>query len=123
MGINYKKNDWKGYITGGNKYGITCLSDFMHSPAKQKAVQIDFKKKHWQYLENLHLTQYIGKTINGTYITQSGLLAGAHLVGPGGVKKYLTSNGKNDITDANGTPVSSYIRQFAGYDIREITQA
>lgn len=122
-GINYKKNDWKGYVSNKNKYGITCLWDFMHSPKKQKAVQIDFKKLHWQYLKNLNLTQYVGKTIKGTYITQSGLLAGAHLVGPGGVRDFLRSNGKNDVTDANGTPVSSYIKKFAGYDIKEITQA
>ena len=123
MGINYKKNDWKGYISDRNKYGITCLSDFMHNPSKQKAVQIDFKKIHWKYLKNLNLTQYIGKTIKGVRITQSGLLAGAHLVGPGGVRDFLRSNGKNDVTDANGTPVSSYIKKFAGYDIKEITQA
>jgi len=121
MGINYKKNDWKGYVSGQNKYGITCLWDFMNSPKKQKAVQIDFKKKHWQYLENLNLTQYVGKTIKGIHITQSGLLAGAHLVGPGGVKDFLHSNGKNDVKDANGTPVSSYIKKFGGYDIKEIT--
>ena len=119
--INYKKNDWKGYVKGGNKYGITCLWDFMNSPKKQKAVQIDFKKLHWQYLKNLKLTQYVGKTINGTHITASGLLAGAHLVGPGGVRDFLRSNGKNDVKDANGTPVSSYIKKFAGYDIKEIT--
>lgn len=121
--INYKNNDWKGYVKGGNKYGITCLWDFMHSPKKQKAVQIDFKKLHWQYLKNLNLTKYVGKTINGTYITQSGLLAGAHLVGPGGVRDFLSSNGKNDVKDANGTPVSSYIKKFAGYDIKEITKS
>ncbi len=119
--VNYKKNDWSGYIKGGNKYGISCLWDFMHSPDKQKAVQIDFKKKHWQYLENLNLTQYVGKTIKGIYITQSGLLAGAHLVGPGGVRDFLRSHGKNDVKDANGTPVSSYIKKFGGYDIKEIT--
>ena len=95
----------------------------MHSPEKQKAVQIDFKKKHWSYLENLKLTKYIGKTVNGTHITESGLLAGAHLVGPGGVKRFLTSNGRDDVKDANGTPVSSYIKKFAGYDISEITRA
>jgi len=120
-GINYKKNDWVGYVSDKNKYGITSLWDFMHSRSKQKAVQIDFKKKHWQYLMNLNLIKYIGKTINGIPITQSGLLAGAHLVGPGGIRDFLRSNGKNDVTDANGTPVSSYIKNFAGYDIAEIT--
>jgi len=122
-GINYKKNDWIGYISDKNPYGITSLWDFMHSPSKQKAVQIDFKKLHWQYLKNLSLTKYVGKTINGIRITQSGLLAGAHLVGPGGVKDFLQSNGKIDVKDKNGTPVSSYIKKFAGYNIEEITMS
>ena len=94
---------------------------FYEQSQKTKSCTIDFKKKHWQYLENLNLTQYVGKTIKGIHITQSGLLAGAHLVGPGGVKDFLHSNGKNDVKDANGTPVSSYIKKFGGYDIKEIT--
>jgi len=118
---DYLHNDWKGIIKK-NKYGITCLSDFRQSPEKQKAVQIDFKKRHWQYLKNLKLTQYVGKIINGQQITESGLLAGAHLVGIKGIRDYLLSNGKNDVTDANGTRVSSYIKKFAGYNINEITK-
>ena len=82
---------------------------------------MDYKKQDWKYIKNLGLDKYVGREINGQLITASGLLAGAHLVGVGGLKKYLNSNGKNDVKDATGTPVSLYIKRFAGYDVTKIT--
>ena len=64
---------------------------------------------------------YIGKTINGVKITESGLLAGAHLLGAGGLSAYLKSDGKAKAIDRSGTHVSKYLEQFADYDISEIT--
>jgi hypothetical protein len=60
---------------------------------------------------------YIGKEINGTVITKSGLLAGCHLAGIGGVRKYLLSNGKTDKKDCYGTHISKYVKEFAGFNI------
>jgi len=71
----------------------------------------------WKVIQNLGLTKYLGQTINGVEITQSGLLAGAHLVGYGGLKKYLTSNGADDVKDGNKTPISQYIQKFGGYTV------
>lgn len=63
------------------------------------------------------LTSYIAKfegdTINGIVITESGLLAAAHLAGAGGVIKYLDSGGRHDPFDKNGTHLSTYLREFA----------
>ncbi len=58
----------------------------------------------------------IGKKINGIVITESGILAAAHLAGAGSVKKYLRSNGKDIFADAYGTNVQHYMKKFAGYD-------
>lgn len=125
MGIYSKKNknynnDWSG-VFKKNKYGITCLWDYRNSPEKQDLLQIDYKKKDWQHIKSKGLMKYVGKTINGVKITESGMLAGAHLVGAGGLSRYLKSNGTDDITDRTGTPVSKYIKQFAGYDVSDIT--
>ncbi len=57
-----------------------------------------------------------GRRINGTKITESGILAAAHLAGAGSVKKYLRSNGTKGFTDAYGTNIESYLKKFAGYD-------
>lgn len=124
LGIYYKKsknynNDWKG-VFKKNKYGITCLSDFRNSAEKQKMVFADLLRKNWEYIESYDLKKYIGKTINGQQITESGLLAGAHLVGINKLKEYLRSNGKTNPKDGNGVKVSQYISEFANYDMSSI---
>ena len=63
-------------------------------------------KKQWHYLNNN------GSTINGIDITPSGLLAGAHLVGNGGVGRYTSSNGRIIPTDRNGTSIEKYFNKF-----------
>ncbi len=59
--------------------------------------------------------QYVGQTVKGVYITKSGLLAASHLAGAKGVKLFLTT--KRDPADCNGTSVSNYLTEFAGYEI------
>jgi len=68
-------------------------------------------------LVQLHYGEYIGKRVNGALITLSGLVAGAHLGGLGGVRLFLTGA---DATDAYGGTVSNYIKLFAGYDLSEV---
>jgi len=58
----------------------------------------------------------VGKRINGIRITESGILAAAHLAGAGSVKKYLRSNGEVQFSDAYGTTLENYMQKFAGYD-------
>jgi len=58
----------------------------------------------------------VGKKINGIEITESGIIAAAHLSGAGNVKKYLRSNGKNQFKDAYGSSIQHYLKLFSGYD-------
>lgn len=62
----------------------------------------------------------VGKTINGIKITESGILAAAHLGGAGNVKKYLRSNGNYRFSDAYGSSLESYLKRFAGYNVSNI---
>ncbi|GEM_PF-1650188 len=121
----YKKdgkynNDWKGTFVK-NEFGISSLQDFLNDVEKQNKAQVAFKKKQWGYIKHYRLEQFVGQTINGQEITTSGLLAGAHLVGVKGLKKYLESNGEQDVKDGNNVSVSEYIRDFADYDMSDIT--
>lgn len=50
-------------------------------------------------------------------ITISGLLAGTHLTGQGGMGIFLTSNGKKIPTDGNGTMVLFYMEELKGHDL------
>ena len=112
-------NDWKGTFTGQD--GVNSIQDFLNNPTAQENAQIIFKKRQWGYLKAVGANNYIGKTINGYTITPSGLLAGAHLKGAGSVSTYLKSNGQKIEKDAFGTSVESYMKKFAGYDVKEIT--
>lgn len=68
----------------------------------------DLKKKMKKF------EKHIGKTRYGIPITMSGLVAGAHLGGIGGVLSFLSGE---DIPDAYGTKVGDYISKFSGYNI------
>lgn len=62
--------------------------------------------------------KYRGTYVNGIYITRSGLLAGAHLVGVGGVETFFDPSLGYRTEDSNGTSVEEYIELFANYNIR-----
>jgi hypothetical protein len=53
---------------------------------------------------------HIGTMKDGILITEAGILAGAHLVGHRGMKKWL--DGKGDSVDGFGTKVSSYVKMM-----------
>ncbi len=65
---------------------------------------------------------YTGKRIHGILITESGILAAAHLAGAGAVKKYLHSYGKVSARDAYGTRIEDYLRRFGGYDLSALEE-
>ena len=64
---------------------------------------------------DLYISKYNGKNINDVLITESGILAAAHLAGPGNVRKYF-KKGK-DFSDGNGTKLTKYLTQFSGYEL------
>jgi len=49
---------------------------------------------------------------NASSAERAGILMGAHLGGVAGVTRYLTSGGKDDPADSNGTHISSYVRSM-----------
>lgn len=114
---NYN-NDWQGVFTG--KDGVYSIRDFLNNPQAQENAQLIFKQKQWSYLKSLGANKYVGHIINGNKITESGLLAAAHLKGVGAVISYLKSGGKNNPKDAFGTSVESYMKKFADYDVSPV---
>ena len=129
-GDQTSSNDWIGNFKE-NRFQITSKEDFLSSPKKQHQAMIAYCRRNWENLHfecekaNINIESYIGKSINGVRITKSGLLAGAHLVGVGGVVKFLTttdSNILNKIADKNGTHVSEYMELFGNYNIPHFTE-
>lgn len=61
---------------------------------------------------------YIGTTKKGVLITLSGLVAGSHIGGIGGIKDFLMYG--IDKKDAYGTSISNYIKSFGGYFLKVV---
>ena len=59
--------------------------------------------------------QFNGKTVHGVLVTESGLLAAAHLGGQGSVKKWFRSGRVRK--DGNGVRITTYMRKFGGYTL------
>ncbi|MFY7672450.1 peptidoglycan-binding protein LysM [Tenacibaculum sp. MEBiC06402] len=66
------------------------------------------------------ISRFVGKRIKGIVVTESGILAAAHLAGAGNVKKFLRSYGKFQFKDSYGTSIESYLKKFAGYDVSHV---
>jgi len=118
-----KKNDWIGEWTGKN--GIYSKDDFLNpnNPEKAKEIQNmvadEWFALLWKRIQRLGLDKYVGQTVDGIEITESGLIAAAHLKGVGALKKFLEGKLKNT-KDAFGTDIREYLSEFGGYDISPI---
>jgi hypothetical protein len=95
--------------------GIKNTKDFLNNPRLQESAFIANAKRN-KWILRRDIKRFVGKTIDGVLVTESGILAAAHLAGPGSVKKYLRSYGAIGFTDAYGTNIRSYMRKFSGYD-------
>ena len=81
---------------------------------KQDMAMKQLLKNNKAYLGD-YVDKWVGKKKNGIKITLSGLLAGAHLLGPSNVKDFL-DNG-TIAKDGYGTPITEYIKKFGGYSV------
>jgi hypothetical protein len=95
--------------------GIKDSKEFLNNPALQeRAFKALLAKNKWELRKEIQ--RFDGQVIKGVKITESGLLAAAHLAGAGSVKNFLNSNGKRTFRDGFGTSLKSYIKKFGGYD-------
>ena len=115
-------NRW-GYM-GKYQFGRSTLKglgfdvtkkEFLSNPQLQEEAMMALLLHNKEKLQ-LYIDTFDGKTINGMLITESGILAAAHLGGQGSVKRYF-KKGKV-FRDGNGTKITSYMNKFSGYDIK-----
>ena len=81
---------------------------------QEQAFSANTSRNKWILRRDIRRFQ--GTYIGGIKITESGMLAAAHLAGPGNVKKYLRSGGTILFNDAFGTSIKYYLKKFSGYD-------
>lgn len=100
--------------------GIVDSVAFLNSPKLQeKAFLALIAKNKWRLQKQID--QYEGKIVGGVKITESGLLAAAHLGGAGSVKRFLKSDGKYLCKDQFGTSIKVYLTDFGGYETQGIS--
>jgi hypothetical protein len=97
-------------------FKIKNAERFLNDPELQEKVfLLNVKRNKWILRKDIN--SFVGSIINGSLVTESGILAAAHLSGPGNVKKFLRGNGKTDFKDAFGTSISYYMNYFKDYDL------
>lgn len=95
--------------------GIHDSTNFMNNPKLQEKAFVALLSKNKYELQD-YIDYFEGKVVGGVKVTESGILAAAHLGGTGSVKRFLNSNGKKKCKDDYGTSVKSYMRDFGGFE-------
>ena len=99
--------------------GVYNATRFINDPRLQeKAFHTNIARNKW--ILRRDIKRFTGKRIGGVQVTESGILAAAHLAGAGNVKKFLRSYGEYNVSDEFGTSIAYYMRKFSGYDISHI---
>lgn len=121
-GNNYEVTNKFGYM-GKYQFGLRTLrglgykvsrEEFVSSPDMQEDAMQELLLHNREKLRKL-IEKYEGEVVNGVFITESGVLAAAHLAGAGNVKKFFTKGA--DFEDGFGTKLTTYLKQFSGYEL------
>ena len=121
IGYNTEEGSWTG------KNGAVSEEAFRSSREIQIAA-INLTIDLWcKRLRVWGFNEYYGKIVKGIEITESGCIAGCHLVGSGGLASFLDMPGNYKIDkktgkrhsefDGNKTHISEYLKLFANYDL------
>ena len=117
---NRKNSEYWGLYQLGNDarkiagYEWVPKEKFLQDPEIQYSCMLKFMRYNKKILKK-YIDKYSGKVIGGIPISESGIIAGAHL-GSQKVIDFLESGGKIIGGDANNTPVTDYLR-IAGYKL------
>lgn len=89
-------------------------TEFLNNPELQEEAMLKLLRYNKKRLQK-YIDKFDGQTINGILITESGLLAAAHLGGAGSVKKWFRTGKVKK--DGNGIKITSYMERFSGYNL------
>ena len=120
---NYKAVNQFGYL-GKYQFGRKTLNslgfenvsnrEFLENISIQEEAMYALLNHNKKILRR-QIQKYHGQTIHGIYITESGILAAAHLAGAGNVRKFFRKG--YEFKDGNGTKMTSYMTLFSGYNL------
>ncbi len=126
-----------GHRESGNRYGVVnkygYMGRFQFGKSTLKTLKIKVDKE--TFLSNPQLQDYAmhkllcynqnklkyyidnfeGQIVHGILVTESGILAAAHLGGAGSVKRWFKTGKVRK--DGNGVKITSYMERFSGYNL------
>ena len=120
---NYKAVNQFGYL-GKYQFGRKTLNNLGYEDVSNRELLENSSIQeeamyallnHNKRILRRQIKKYHGKTIYGVYITESGILAAAHLAGAGNVRKFFRKG--YEFKDGNGTKMTSYMILFSGYKL------
>jgi len=97
------------------RFDIHDIQLFLDSPELQEETFMALCSVN-KWILRKEIKKKVGKKINGVEITESGILAAAHLAGAGNINRYLKTNGQYRFKDAFGSSMQHYLKTFGGYD-------
>jgi len=89
-------------------------TEFLNNPELQEEAMLKLLRYNKKRLQK-YIDKFDGQTVNGILVTESGLLAAAHLGGAGSVKKWFRTGKVKK--DGNGIKITSYMERFSGYNL------
>ena len=125
-GNDYRKVNYLGYL-GKYQFGVNTIKllkikctpqEFIDQPLLQEHAMELYLKYNKNQLKD-YIGEYQFTYCYNVYITESGLLAAAHLGGAESVKKFLRYG--DDFKDANNTSIKTYLTLFSGYNLEFIS--
>src|SRR5579883_1351856 len=117
---NSRENSWQGHWL--EKSQVSNTTEFLNNKnnVQERAIRSAFSH-NWNSIENQlrqrgrSLKNYLGRRIEDTIITPSGILAAAHVEGDQNVVKLLVEG--RESFDQNGTSNLCYLKEFANYKV------
>lgn len=98
------------------------IKRFLKDPILQEKAMNALVTWNYNYLNSQGLFDCCGQQIGGITITREGMLAGAHLMGALAVEHFMLNDGSMETVyykgtmvykhDANGTPLTKYLKIF-----------
>lgn len=92
------------WMQGGNPQNVDVARQM------QTAILMANSEAHWNWIQ-ANLGDYIGEIVNGVEMTKETMVAMAHLLGRGGLRKTLQGN---SVVDGNGTSGGHYAACLQG---------
>ena len=101
---------WQGSFHIPGHPEVTDIGDFLKSiPAQETVFRIHLEAMQHE-INRVGLSKYLGETIHNVPITMTGIEMMIHLGGVGGTRRVLSTEGRQDPSDANGTSLLDYAR-------------